>query len=265
MIIDAHLHCSGEKTTDDLLRTMDGAGVDLAVLLAPFLTPPYSLHDAESLGAGNAHLAALVAGHEDRLIGLAVVNPLHDSAADDLARALERPGIRGLKTVPTGWYPYDARAHRVYEIAARADAPCLFHIGIFIDGKSGRYCRPSYFEAIREHPRLRATLAHLCWPWCDEAIVVGLIDLLHGRAAHERQFRFDLSFGPPVPYRHRVFGDALGVLGSSMLQYGSDAFLPCDAARLRRGIEETQSVLDAIGASAEDRANIFHHTASVWL
>lgn len=265
MIIDAHLHCSGRETSTEVLRTLDEAGVDMAVLLAPFLTPPYSLHDAESLRASNAHLAKLIAGHEDRLIGFAVVNPLHESAADDLAAALERSGVRGLKTVPTGWYPYDPRAHRVYEIAARAGAPCLFHSGIFIDGTSGRYCRPSFFEAIREHPRLRATLAHLGWPWCDEAIAVGLIDLLHGRSAHERQFRFDLSFGPPPPYRERVFADALGVLGSAMLQYGSDAFLPCEAARLRRGIEETRAVLEAVGASAEDHANIFHQTAAQWL
>ena len=32
--------------------------------VAPFLTPPYSLHDAESLRASNAHLAKLIAGIE---------------------------------------------------------------------------------------------------------------------------------------------------------------------------------------------------------
>jgi hypothetical protein len=41
MIVDAHLHCSGDERGADVLRALDEAGVDVAVLLAPFLTPPY--------------------------------------------------------------------------------------------------------------------------------------------------------------------------------------------------------------------------------
>ena len=40
MIVDAHLHCSGRERTADILRALDEAGVDVAVLLAPFLTEP---------------------------------------------------------------------------------------------------------------------------------------------------------------------------------------------------------------------------------
>ncbi|WP_189688772.1 hypothetical protein [Pseudorhodoferax aquiterrae] len=36
-IIDAHLHCTGRERADDVLRTPDAAGVDMAVLIAPFL------------------------------------------------------------------------------------------------------------------------------------------------------------------------------------------------------------------------------------
>ena len=107
MLVDAHLHCSGHETTGDVLNSLDEAGVDIAVLLAPFLTDPYRLTDRESLRAGNEHLSNLVRGHTDRLIGFAVVNPLHPQAADDLEEAIDRGGLRGLKLVPTGWYPYD--------------------------------------------------------------------------------------------------------------------------------------------------------------
>ena len=37
MIIDAHIHCSGNEKSDDVLRALDEAGIDKAVLLAPFL------------------------------------------------------------------------------------------------------------------------------------------------------------------------------------------------------------------------------------
>lgn len=81
--------------------------------------------------------------------------------------------------------------------------PLLFHSGIFIDGRSGRFCRPSFFEAQREHPGVRVALAHLGWPWTDEAIAVGLIGHLIGRLNRvpvaDAVFRFDLSFGPPRP------------------------------------------------------------------
>jgi predicted TIM-barrel fold metal-dependent hydrolase len=103
------------------------------------------------------HLASLVSGHEDRLIGLAVINPALADAASDLLEAVESFGLRGAKMVPSGWFPYDDCAHDVYATAARLKVPILFHSGIFIDGRSSRYCRPAFFEAVREHPGLRVT------------------------------------------------------------------------------------------------------------
>ena len=62
MIIDAHVHCSGAERSDDVLRSLDEARVDAAVLLAPFLSDGYSLDDAASLVRANEHLARLVQG-----------------------------------------------------------------------------------------------------------------------------------------------------------------------------------------------------------
>lgn len=112
MIVDAHLHCSGRESRSDVLRSLDEAGVDVAVLLAPFLTEPYTLADRESLREGNRHLASVVCDCPERLIGFAVLNPLHADAPEDLQRAVDS-GLRGLKLVPSGWYPYDQCAHGV--------------------------------------------------------------------------------------------------------------------------------------------------------
>lgn len=265
MIIDAHLHTSGQETADEVLKTLDDAGVDIAFLLAPFLTDPYSLYDRDSLRVGNQYLSRLIEGHSDRLIGFAVVNPLHPQAAGDLEEAAGLPGIRGLKMVPTGWYPYDDCAHRVYEVAAQFDLPVLFHSGIFIDGKSGRFCRPAFYEAIREHPGLRATLAHLGWPWCDEANAVGVIDRINGVSPQDSQFRFDISFGPPPIYREEVFRKALDVIGPRSIQFGSDRFLPCSGAHIRSAIDEVTALLDLLDVSAADREAIMFRTAAEWL
>lgn len=265
MLIDAHLHLSGAEDAGHVLASLDSAGIDAAVLLAPFLTDPYSIHDRDSLKEGNRHLADLVAGHPDRLFGFAVVNPLHDEAPDDLEEAVERGGIRGLKLVPTGWYPYDDCAHRVYERAEALGLPILFHSGIFIDGRSGRFCRPTFYEAVRDHPGLRVTLAHLGWPWTDEANAVGLIDLINGVPADECQFRFDVSFGPPPIYRREAFRRALDVLGPGLIQFGSDRFFPCSGDHIRVLVDEVTDLLDELGVSPEDRARIMGGTAAAWL
>ncbi|HEX2981415.1 MAG TPA: amidohydrolase family protein [Anaerolineaceae bacterium] len=263
--IDAHLHCSGKENTNDILHALDAAKIDLAVLLAPFLNAPYELTDAESLRNANRYLGDLVRGHSDRLVGFAVVNPLHPSAVDDLEMAIARDQLKGLKLVPSGWYPYDDCAHRVYAKANELRIPILFHAGIFIDGRSSRFCRPVYFEAVREHPGLRVTLAHLGWPWTDEAIALGLIDLINHGSPAESQFRFDISFGPPPIYRQPALEKALAVLGAELLQFGSDRFFPCSGGHILSAIEEVERLCDTLQVEPAQRAEIFGGTAARWL
>ena len=266
MLIDAHLHTTGQERNADVLRALDEAEIDLGVLLAPFLSEGYSIHDAASLRRANAYLAQLVRGHADRLFGFAVVDPRDPDAAHDLRHAVETLGLRGVKMVPTGWYPYDDRVQPVFAVASELKLPVLFHSGIFIDGRSGRFCRPTYFETLRDHPGARVTLAHLGWPWTDEAIAVGLIDLIHGVPPDQAAFRFDISFGPPPPYRREVLAKALEVLGPGLLQFASDCFFPCDGAHLaerRRWVVDLLAELGVDDPASLER--IWSGTARAWL
>ena len=265
MLVDAHIHCTGRERTDDVLRTLDDAGVDVGVLLAPFLSEGYSMHDAASLVRGNDHLARLVRGHEDRLVGLAVVNPALPGAVAETERALDDLGLRGLKMVPSGWRPEDACAQAVFAVAAPREAPILFHSGIFIDGRSSRYCRPVEFEAVRSQPGLKVTLAHLGWPWCDEANAVGLIDLINGVDPDRSQFRFDVSFGAPPIYREDVLRKALAVLTPALLQFGSDRFLPCSGEHIRSAIDEVDELLSMLQVDSSARDRVMSGTAAAWL
>ncbi|MCE4553116.1 amidohydrolase family protein [Roseateles cellulosilyticus] len=264
MLIDAHLHCTGDETTRDVLRTLDDAEVDIGVLLAPFLSPGYSLADAESLTRANRHLAKLVKDHPDRIVGFAVVNPTHPGAVAELQRAVD-DGLRGVKMVPSGWYPYDDAVQPVFARAAQLKLPVLFHSGIFIDGRSGRFCRPSFYEVMRDHPGARTALAHVGWPWTDEAIAVGLIDRIHGVPDAHAAFRFDLSFGPPPPYRKAVLQLALEVLGPGLLQFGSDCFLPCSGQQLRERRGWLEDLLNELQVGADAQNRIFSGTAADWL
>jgi predicted TIM-barrel fold metal-dependent hydrolase len=264
VIVDAHLHCTGTETADQVLRSLDDAGIDIGVLLAPFLSDGYSLVDPASLQRANDHLARLVRGHGDRLVGFAVLNPAWPGAADDVRRAVDA-GLKGLKMVPSGWHPYDAAVQPTFAAAAALELPLLFHSGVFIDGRSSRFCRPAFFETLRDHPGARVALAHLGWPWTDEAIGLGLIDRIHGVPDAQAAFRFDLSFGPPPPYRLEVLRRALEVLGPGLLQYGSDCFLPCPGAQIAERRGWLVALLDELHARREVREAIFGGTAMAWL
>ncbi|WP_119154873.1 amidohydrolase family protein [Caldimonas tepidiphila] len=265
MIIDAHLHTTGRERADEVLHAFDEAGVDIGVLLAPFLSEGYSLDDPASLRRANEHLARLVQGHADRLVGFAVVDPRDPGAPQELRRAVETLGLRGCKMVPTGWYPYDDAVQPVFATARELGIPLLFHSGIFIDGRSGRFCRPTFFEALRAHPGLKVTLAHLGWPWTDEAIAVGLIDLLNEVAPAQCMFRFDISFGAPPPYRREVLHKALEVLGPGLLQFGSDCFLPCSGAHLAERVRWVRELLDELEVPQDAREQVWSGTAAAWL
>jgi len=265
VIVDAHLHCTGKETAAGTLRSLDDAGVDVGVLLAPFLTPPYALGDAASLREANAYLSRLVAGHDDRLVGFAVVNPALPGAAEDARHALEDLGLRGLKLVPSHWYPYDDVAHAVYAMAARLARPILFHAGVFIDGRSGRFCRPMFYEAVRDHAGLHVTLAHLGWPWCDEANALGVIDLINGVGADEAVFRFDVSFGAPPVYREDVLRKALACLTADLLQFGSDRFLPCGGDHIAAAVNDMRELGDRLGVGDDAWRRLMGGTAAAWL
>ncbi len=264
MIIDAHLHCTGRETADDVLQSLDDAGIDIGVLIAPFLSDGYSMHDAASLQRANDHLAHLISRHRDRLIGLAVVNPNQAGAPAEVRRGIEL-GLTGVKMVPSGWYPFDEQVQPTFAVAAELKLPLLFHSGIFIDGRSGRFCRPTFFEALRDHPGVRVALAHLGWPWTDEAIAVGLIDKINGVADESAVFRFDLSFGPPPPYRLEVLRRALDVLGPGLLQFGSDCFLPCSGAEIAERRGWLVDLLDSLQLDPVSQASIWAGTAAAWL
>jgi len=264
MIIDAHLHCSGKENSAGILHALDHAGVDKAVLLAPFLGAGYSLQDSDAIKRANLYLAKLIKSDRDRLIGFGILNPAMESARDDL-ELIHDLGFGGLKLVPSGWYPYDDCVQPVYEKAAAWEMPILFHSGIYIDGISGRFCRPAFYEAIRCYPQLRATLAHLGWPWTDEAVAIGLIDLINGVSPDASQFRFDISFGAPPVYREEVLKKALAVLSPDLLQFGSDVILPSSGEQIKERMNEVYHLLDALEVGKEGRARIMGGTAAAWL
>src|SRR5262249_55183993 len=141
-------------------------------------------------------------------------------------------GMRGVKMVPSGWYPDEPPVIRLYQALADLGMYVAFHSGIFPDGRAGRFCRPAFYEAIHEVPGLRAQLAHRSWPWVDECIAtLGMETIFHGDNPRKWQLRADLSFGPPDTWQLESWEHALAGLPHTMLLYASDVFWPCTPDR----------------------------------
>lgn len=270
MIIDAHLRTSGREQADEVLRTLDEAGVERAVLVAPGPRPgeggsPDGPAEPGLLRHGNEHLAGLVRGRGDRLTGFACLDPRDPGAPQALRHAVETLGLRGCSLLPGAWAPHDEAVQPTFAAARELGIPLLLHSGLARDGRSSRFGRPSLFEALRGHPGLRATLSQAGWPWTDEAIAVALVDRLDGVPAAQSLFRLELSGEVPSAYRRDLLHKALETLGPERLQFGSGCVLPVSGAVLAERVRTLQALLEALGVPREARRQIWSGTAAAWL
>ena len=138
--------------------------------------------DERSLGCGipvgNEEIASLVQERSDLFIGMAGMDPLIDTAADELEYAFSELGLSGLKLNLSKLlcYPTDKRLDEIYRICIRHDKPIVFHSGLSWErGAIAKYSRPMEFEEVAsEFPRLRICLAHFGWPWVAETAMLML-------------------------------------------------------------------------------------------
>lgn len=233
MIFDTHVHIDNfaSPEPDRLLRTMDEGGIDRLGLLAE--EPAYFEQDASKLADHNRErldrLTQWCRNSHGRLLPIYFINPIEPDAIDQCDRALDAGAI-GFKIICETFYPGDAHAMPVYQHIADLDRAILFHSGILWDyGDNGNYNRPCNWECMFEISNLRFALAHLSWPWCDEAIALyGKFSAMadHPKSRGQKLF-LDMTPGTPDCYRQDVFDKLYRVDYCEMdrrLLFGSDSF-----------------------------------------
>lgn len=158
-----------EQTVASMLRNMDAAGVDLAVL-----QPEWAFGDYRDL---NAAVARIVKAHPHRFLGYCTVNPAED---DDMVQVVERAvhdqGIRGLNLQPFA-YRLMANDKRFYALYAKCQdlrIPVTIHTSInFSNDRSIEYGRPlALCEIACDFPDLTIVANHGGWPWVPELIAI---------------------------------------------------------------------------------------------
>lgn len=237
MIVDSQVHLWGENTperpwrrdavrtahravpptADDLLREMDGAGVDRAVLV-----PPSWEGDRNDLALKAA------ADHPDRFAVMGRF-PAHDPAME-LTRWLEPPGMLGIRLTLhrepwLGWH----RAGRMtwfWRSAERLGIP----VAVYAPG-----LLPDMHAIAAAHPDLRLVLDHLALPLgrVDQAAFAGLDELLAlarlpNVAVKASALPCHTSEPYPFPGLHDPIRQVLGAFGPERMFFGSDLTrLPC--------------------------------------
>ena len=212
-------------TVDDMVRSMDEAGVELAALLA------FDCETTHGWKVPNEMVAALVAQRPDRFVGFASVDPnKHQLAVEELEHAVRDLGMRGLKLHPPTqhFYPNDRAHYPLWAKAEELGIPVLVHTGHNQSGGRMQYGDPTHLDEVAlDFPNLRLILAHFGFPWVNQAISVTWI---------RRNCYLELSGWSPKYIPDTVWKYAKGIFPDRVL-FGTDAPV-MTAQRWLRDFEE---------------------------
>lgn len=229
MIIDAHVHIMEHKKIDQnvFVQRLGDAGIDEVII---FSLPPASQQGRQSSTDDyQSRLDNLFRWQngKNNIHPFFWIDPLADDAIKQVGVSVDR-GVQGFKIICDKFYPDNEKAMKVYRAIAETHKPIMFHSGILWDGKnSSRYNRPVVFEALLEIKRLKFSLAHISWPWCDELIA------LYGKVLNSYSKNPDISAemfidttpGTPEIYRKdalkKVFTVGYDVVNN--IFFGSDS------------------------------------------
>jgi len=122
------------------------------------------------------YVAEVVAGAPDKLVGFASCDPTQAGYMEELEKAREELGLRGLKMGPiyAGFDPRDPRCEPVYDYCQKNGMPIIFHTGTTFNREAPlAFGRPWLWDGVAvRYPDLRIVLAHLGHPFAGECISV---------------------------------------------------------------------------------------------
>lgn len=264
MNMDCHWHTSGRESPAEIARAIDAAGIDRAVLFAPYYESGEEL-PGMPIAEANAWVARVASQLPDRVIGFGWIEPTSPGAVAEVERCVNDLHLRGFKMMPNHWYPFDEAIFPVYAKIEEVGVPVIFHSGVlygYMDGS--RFCRPVFYEALLHFPRLRFALSHVGWPWVDECLAV----FGHFRnqwyayrnlrpEVVEIQMYVDLTQGIPDFRRAQALCDTVACVDVDHLIWGSDA-TPGDPQRASQLLQGDRRILqERAGLPPDSLAAIF--------
>lgn len=151
----------------ETIAAMDRGGIDRLIICAWSRPGGWVITNDE--------VAALVAAHPDRFVGVAAVDLAHPMAAlHELERAVSELGLRALRVIPWLWDrpPDDRLYYPLYARCVELGIPFCTQIGHTGPAMPSEPGRPvPYLDRVAlDFPELVIVAGHLGHPWTDEAI-----------------------------------------------------------------------------------------------
>jgi len=123
----------------------------------------------------NSYVADYVRQHAAKLVGFAGIDPTEPNCLDELRRAHEELGLKGVTVSPAlqNFHPADTRLARLYEQCVRRGLPIVFEQDLRNSAAKLEFARPlALDEVCQEYPELRVVVAHMGYPWIEETVVL---------------------------------------------------------------------------------------------
>ena len=234
------------QTLEDHARSwreaFDAAGVEAGAFIA--------------VGEGNEELAQFVGLNPLRFIGWgSLADPRHPDAWRQVARFREM-GLSGLKLYPPTqrFLPIDRALYPVYEAAAEAGLPILFHFGITVGTFYDlSYASPLPLSApVKEFPDVTFVIAHFGAGFFRETLFL---------AYHTENVCVDTSgtnnwrdYYPGNPSLEQIFRDAIRAYTPKRILFGTDSTVW--GGYRHHILKEQVEILGRLDLSEEDRAAI---------
>ncbi len=162
---------SGVKSTEVLLKEMEEAEVELAVVHAEYEFG----EDANDL---NEKTAALVKKYPQQLAGFGTVNlnDLNPILLVEQAESIHQLGLKGINLQPVFFNvdPLDRRLYPLYATATKLGLIISFHTGVHYSMKSAiTENNPLFIDQIAvDFPQLNIIACHGGWPWVPQMTAI---------------------------------------------------------------------------------------------
>lgn len=245
---------ASDALADHWASHLDGHGVSRAALIA-------------SVPGDEESVAAAVAKHPDRFVGLFMLNPTQHDAEDRVRRGLTDLRLRGICLFPAMHrFRLDSpEAERVFGLAAELGARSVFvHCGVLSLGVRKKLGLPSRFDVrlgdplalvpiAATYPDLPIVIPHFAAGFTREALMAAdLSPNIHFDTSSSNSW---IKYHPELNLLD-VFRQALAVVGPDRLLFGTDSsFFP-------RGwqkpiFEAQEAILRALGVDEAAQTKIF--------
>lgn len=171
MIIDSHTHNfeheSKYYSPEDLISSMDEAGIDYSLLIA----------DGTVGGTTSAEEAIKICEKYPRLKAIGNFEYSNLDRNKRLIEYLNQGKIHGVKFYPgyENFFPQDEKIFPFYEQCEKLGKPVIFHTGLLMEGLSGllRQVQPLNIDDVaNKFPNLKIVMAHFGNPWIIDTVAV---------------------------------------------------------------------------------------------